>query len=121
MGVINLESKDYVLISLDAAFSNNDDEQIICQRLNIYRRKYWANSNLGSRFYTLRRSKDVPRTIQTVKQFAEEALSDLVPDRFQSILVTATQSIKSRIDLNIEVTRFTGEKQTVLYFVPVGG
>ncbi|MDV2438713.1 phage GP46 family protein [Acinetobacter gerneri] len=121
MGVINLESKDYILISLDSTFSNKDDEQIICQRLNIHRRKYWANLNLGSRFYTLRRSKDVPRTIQTVKQFAEEALSDLVPKRFQSILVTASQAIKSRIDLVIEVANITGEKQKIMYFVPVGG
>ena len=120
MGIINLEIKDYVLTSLDAAFTN-DVLQSVCQRLNIHRRKYWANPNLGSRFYTLRRSKDVPRMLQWVKQFAEEALSDLVPNRLDSINVTTSQSVVSRIDLEIEIVRLTGESQKILYFVPVGG
>jgi len=120
MANIDLKTKDYVLMSLDAAFSK-DEVQAICQRLNIHRRKYWANPNLGSRFYTLRRSKDVSRTIQTVKQYAEEALEGLVPNRFASILVNAVQTIKSQVDLNIEVTQLSGQKQTILYFVKVGG
>ncbi|PAL85790.1 hypothetical protein CEJ75_20115, partial [Acinetobacter baumannii] len=70
MANIDLKTKDYVLMSLDAAFSKNE-VQAICQRLNIHRNKYWANPKIGSRFYTLRRSKDVTRTIQTVKQYAE--------------------------------------------------
>ena len=120
MGTINLETKDYVLTSLDAAF-NDDVVQVVCQRLNIHRGRYWADPNLGSRFYTLKRSKDVPRMIQTVKQYAEEALIDLVPNRLQSLVVSAAQSVKSRIDLKIEITRLTGEKQTIPYFVAVGG
>lgn len=79
------------------------------------------DANLGSRLYTLRRSKDVPRMMQIVKQYAEEALSDLVPARLQSLVVSATQTIKSRVDLSIEITRLTGEKQTIPYFVAVGG
>ena len=67
MGTINLETKDYVLTSLDAAF-NDDVVQVVCQRLNIHRGRYWADPNLGSRFYTLKRSKDVPRMLQIVKQ-----------------------------------------------------
>ena len=51
--------------------------QAVCQRLNIHRRKYWKDPNLGSRSYTLRRSKDVPRIVQLEQQYAEEALSDL--------------------------------------------
>lgn len=120
MGIINLETKDYVLLSLDATFTD-DDEQAICQSLNIHRRKYWANPNKGSRLYTLRRSKDVPRMLQLVKQFAEEALEHLVPTRFENIDVTTTQSRATQIDLKIDVTRFTGQKQTIQYFVPVGG
>lgn len=119
MGIINLESKDYVLLSLDAAFVN-DDVQCVCQRLNIHRGKYWANSNLGSRFYLLKRSKDLLRNVLLAKQYAEEALLDLVPSRFESITVSAFQSEKSRIDLAIDVTRLTGESQKILYFVPVG-
>lgn len=120
MANIDLKTKDYVLMSLDAAFSKNE-VQAICQRLNIHRHKYWANSNIGSRLYTLKRSKDVTRTIQTVKQFAEEALEGLVPNRFAAILVNAVQTVKSQVDLNIEVTQLSGQKQTILYFVKVGG
>lgn len=120
MGTINLEIKDYVLTSLDAAF-NADVVQSVCQRLNIHRGKYWANPNLGSRLYTLRRSKDVPRMLQLVKQFAEEALSDLVPSRLDSVTVTTSQSVVSRIDLEIEIVRLTGESQKIPYFVAVGG
>ncbi|MCU4395973.1 phage GP46 family protein [Acinetobacter junii] len=120
MGTINLETKDYVLTSLDAAF-NDDVVQVVCQRLNIHRGRYWADPNLGSRFYTLKRSKDVPRMLQIVKQYAEEALTDLVPNRLQDLVVSSTQTIKSRIDLKIEITRLTGEKQTIPYFVAVGG
>ncbi|ENX33946.1 hypothetical protein F889_02610 [Acinetobacter colistiniresistens] len=120
MGTINLETKDYILTSLDAAF-NDDVVQSVCLRLNIHRGKYWADPNLGSRFYLLRRSKDVPRMIQTVKQYAEEALADLIPTRLQSLAVIATQTVKSRIDLKIEITRLTGEKQSIPYFVAVGG
>jgi hypothetical protein len=45
MGTINLETKDYVLTSLDAAF-NDDVVQVVCQRLNIHRGRYWADPNL---------------------------------------------------------------------------
>ncbi|VXA54668.1 conserved hypothetical protein [Acinetobacter proteolyticus] len=120
MGNINLETKDYVLSSLNDAFSD-DVVQSVYFRLNMRRRRYWANPDQGSRLYTLRRSKDVPRMLQTVRQYAEEALADLVPERLQSLAVSATQKVKSRIELNIEITRLTGEKQTIPYFVPVGG
>ena len=120
MANINLETKDYVLLSLDATFVN-DDVQCVCQRLNIHRGKHWADNNLGSRFYLLKRSKDLARNILLAKQYAEEALLDLVPSRFQSIVVSASQNLKSHVELAIDVTRLTGEKQTIQYFVPVGG
>lgn len=120
MATIDLESKDYVLLSLDAAFIN-DDVQCVCQRLGIHRGKYWANKNLGSRLYLLSRSKDLPRNLLLAKQYAEEALEDLVPSRFESIAVSAKQSEKSRVDLIIDAVRITGESQKIMYFVPVGG
>lgn len=120
MATIDLESKDYVLLSLDAAFIN-DDVQCVCQRLGIHRGKYWANGNLGSRLYLLSRSKDLPRNLLLAKQYAEEALEDLVPSRFESITVAASQSEKSRVDLTIDAVRITGESQKIMYFVPVGG
>ncbi|OTG68317.1 hypothetical protein B9T25_06445 [Acinetobacter sp. ANC 4470] len=120
MATINLETKDYVLLSLDAAFIN-DDVQCVCQRLGIHRGKFWANPNLGSRLYLLKRSKDLTRNVLLAKQYAEEALNDLVPGRFDSIVVSAKQSERSRIDLIVAATRLTGEIQKILYFVPVGG
>lgn len=120
MGIINLENKDYVLLSLDAAFGQ-DDVQCICQRLNIHRAKYWADPKLGSRLYLLKRAKDLTRNVLLAKQYAEEALFDLVPTRFQAISVHASQKQKSRVDLAIDVIRLSGQKQTIQYFVPVGG
>ena len=120
MAAINLETKDYVLLSLDATFVN-DDVQCVCQRLGIHRGKYWSNPKLGSRLFTLNRSKDLPRNLLLAKQYAEEALEDLVPSRFESIAVLATQSEKSRVDLMIDAVSITGESQKILYFVPVGG
>ena len=120
MATIDLESKDYVLLSLDATFIN-DDVQCVCQRLGIHRGKNWANKNLGSRLYLLSRSKDLPRNLLLAKQYAEEALEDLVPSRFESISVSAKQSEKSRVDLIIDAVRITGESQKNMYFVPVGG
>jgi len=119
MANINLETKDYVLISLDAVFIN-DDIQSVCQRLNIKRGKYWADPNLGSRLHLLQRSKDLPRNVLLAKQYAEEALLDLVPGRFQSIVVNATQNLKSHVVLKIAVTKLSGQQQTIPYFVPVG-
>lgn len=120
MGVINLETKDYVLASLDAAF-NDDIVQSVCLRLNIHRGKYWKDARLGSRLYTLKRSKDVPRLLQIAKQYAEEALLDLVPNRLNSVVVIASQQSQGQIDLNIQITRLSGQLQTIQYFVPVGG
>lgn len=120
MAAINLETKDYVLLSLDATFVN-DDVQCVCQRLGIHRGKYWANSKLGSRLFTLSRSKDLPRNLLLAKQYAEEALEDLVPERFLDLNVSVQNSEVGRIDLLIEVTRLNGQIGKILYFVPVGG
>lgn len=119
MAALTLDTRDYVLMSLDAAFAP-DLEQAIFMRLNIQRGKYWANPNLGSRFYLLRRAKDVSRNVLLCKQYADEALEDLMPDRVASIVTRATQTVQSRVDLHIEVTHLSGSQQTILYHVPVG-
>ena len=120
MAVIHSENKDYELQSLDDVFTQ-DEIQCVLHRLQIERFRYWANPNLGSRLYLLKRSKDVRRNHLLAKQYAEEALEDLVPSRFESIVVLATQSEKSRVDLTINTVSITGESQKILYFVPVGG
>ena len=120
MAKIDLKTNDYIVESLDENF-NPELVQAIVTRLKIQRGKYWANPNLGSRLYLLRRSKDVPRNRLLAIQYAEEALEDLVPGRVADIDITASQSERSRLDLHIEVTLLTGQKQTIIYFVPVGG
>lgn len=121
MGKITAESnKDYQLQSLDDVFSK-DELQCVYNRLSIERFRYWANPNLGSRLYLLKRSKDVHRNRLLAKQYAEEALADLIPSRFESLEVYVQQKEKSRIELTIELTRLNSEVGSILYFVPVGG
>ena len=120
MAQLDLKTRDYVIESLTQNFEVSLVKAVII-RLLTHRGKYWANPNLGSRFYLLRRSKDVPRNLLLAEQYAFEALEDLLDSRVEDIEITATQNEKSRIDLLIEITQLTGEKQTILYFVPVGG
>ena len=100
MARIDIKTRDYIVESLDENFST-DLLQAIILRLSIHRGKYWANPNLGSRFYLLRRSKDVPRIRLLAIQYAKEALEDLKPSRVADIEVTASQSERSRLDLHI--------------------
>lgn len=120
MARIDIKTRDYIIESLDENFST-DLLQAIILRLSIHRGKYWANPNLGSRFYLLRRSKDVPRIRLLAIQYAKEALEDLMPSRVADIQISASQSERSRLDLHMEVTLLTGQKQPIIYFVPVGG
>ncbi|AZN69314.1 hypothetical protein DX910_14710 [Acinetobacter haemolyticus] len=120
MANIDLKTRDYIVDSLDENF-DADLFQAVIMRLNIHRGKYWANPNLGSRFYLLKRSKDVPRNKLLAIQYAEEALADLVPGRIADLDVTASQNERSRLNLHIEITLLTGQKQNIIYFVPVGG
>ena len=120
MASTNLITKDYVLPSISAPFQD-DIINVICQRLHIHRNKYWANPNLGSKLYTLRRSKDVPRISQLAKQYVQEALKDLVPTRLQSFEVQTSQTKTGQLDIDIDITLLTGHTQTIQYFVAVGG
>lgn len=120
MAKLDFKTRDYEIESLAENFDINLVQAVLL-RLAIHRGKYWANKNLGSRLYLLKRSKDVARNRLLAKQYATEALEDLIPERIQDMDVIATQSEQSRIDLRIELTKFTGEKQTIIYFVPVGG
>ena len=120
MAHLTTNTRDYIIESLDAPL-DADLVQAVLMRLNVHRGKYWANPDIGSRFYLMRRAKDVPRNLLLAKQYADEALDDLVPARAQSIITTAQRIEKGRIDLHIEITRLTGEKQIIIYFIQVGG
>lgn len=50
MAKIDLITKDYK--NWDDKF-DQDIIDVICQRLNIHRKKYWANPQLGSQLYIL--------------------------------------------------------------------
>lgn len=118
MAKIDLITKDYK--NWEDKF-DQDIIDVICQRLNIHRKKYWANPQLGSQLYTLRRSKDVLRVSQLAKQYVEEALKDLVPTRIQKLNVSTSRKMQGKLDIQIEITRLTGQTQTIQYFVAVGG
>lgn len=120
MANLSVNTRDYVIASLDLPF---DVElwQSVLMRLNTHRGGYWANPNLGSRFHLMRRSKDVARNRLIAKQYADEALRDLMPARVAAITTTVSQLEKGRINLKIEITRLTGDKQSIIYFVKVGG
>jgi len=120
MAKLDLYSKDYVTASLESDFSQ-DDIEVIKTCLTAHRGKWWRNKNLGSRLYQLAGSKDVKRNIRLAKQYADEAVQDLVPARFLALEVTAAQHESSRIDLTLEITTLTGHKQNIIHFVQVGG
>ena len=63
----------------------------------------------------------MPRIVQLEQQYAEEALSDLAPDRLASVVVSATQTMRIKLISLIEATKLTGLKQDIPYFVAVGG
>lgn len=120
MAHLTTNTRDYIIQSLDTPL-DADLVQAVLMRLNVHRGKYWANPDLGSRFYLMRRAKDVPRNLLLAKQYADEALDGLVPARAQSLITTAKRSEKGRVDLHIEVERLTGAKQIIIYFIQVGG
>lgn len=120
MAKLDIKTRDYIIQSLNQKF-DDDVIQAIIMRLSIHRGKYWANNKLGSRLYLLKRSKDVQRNKLLAKQYAMEALEDLVPNRLEKIDISALNQEQSQIDLNIEITQLNGEKKKITYFVPVGG
>ena len=116
MATIDLESKDYVLLSLDAAFVN-DDVQCVCQRLGIHRGKYWANPKIGSRLFTLNRSKDLPRNLLLAKQYAEEALAWMKSDGIaRDIQATSEIVFPARLNLIIRYLPPDGDWQEFKFF-----
>lgn len=89
-------------------------------RLMIPLGSYWADPELGSLLYTLRREKDRPRIARLAVQYAREALQGLLDDgRAIAIDVTAEQPHDGRLLLLIEVTDAGGRTQTFQHHVQV--
>lgn len=120
MAEINFAQKDYALPSLNAAFTQDEIQSVlIC--LHQHRGKHFARPAQGSYLYKLRRSKDVERNKVLARQYAEQALAHMVPDRFRDIQITAERNTAHRIDLTINLIKLSGQAQIIHYFVQVGG
>ncbi|MEQ1412259.1 phage GP46 family protein [Acinetobacter indicus] len=120
MAEIDFQNKDYVLPSLNSAFTQDDIQSVlIC--LYQHRGQHFATPDQGSYLYKLRRSKDVERNKVLARQYAQQALEHMVPNRFRDIQVMAERKEQSRIDLTITLTKLSGQAQIIHYFVPVGG
>ncbi|GEM_PF-510086 len=116
----NLGGKDYVIHSLNNAFTQDDIQSVlIC--LHQHRGKHFAKPNQGSYLYKLRRAKDVERNKVLARQYAEQALEHMMPNRFKQIDVSASRTAAGRIDLTIKLTKLGGQSQIIHYFVKIGG
>lgn len=74
---------------------------------------YWADPELGSLLYTLRREKDKSRVGRLATQYAESALKPLLSDgRATSITVNAEQPHNGWLLLSVEVVQADGQVQT---------
>jgi len=81
---------------------------------------YWADKSLGSRFYLLKRSKDVQRNTKLAIQYGEEALQPLIDSkRADQIVVNAEWNHDGRLYVFGEVYQL-GQLLTVFgHFVKV--
>lgn len=81
---------------------------------------WWADTSLGSRLHELQRSKDLSRVGALAKQYAEDALKPLLDDgRTKAIAVTVEQPHNGRLELLVEVTDVTGDRQVFRHLVRV--
>lgn len=116
---INPATKDYVLLQGAAqrdpagGLANS-----IYLRLTVRRGSYWADGTFGSKLYLLARAKDVARQARLAVQYANDALSPLVPGRASAISIAAEHQ-PGRLNLLIEVTALSGDTLTFKHPVQV--
>ena len=80
---------------------------------------WWADPTLGSRLHELERELDVPRVRILARQYAEQALASLIPERASRISVTTDQRRTSWCDLRVSVVDLTGQEQVFKHPVRV--
>jgi len=123
--MIDPVSRDYVIangsVQLDPA---NGLLNAAYLRLMTPLGSYWADPDLGSKLYLLRRMKDLPRVAVLAKQYAEQALAPLIKDGRASVIDVSTQRTKSadvsgRLNLLIEITDAGGRNVTFTHPVTV--
>lgn len=89
-------------------------------RLTVPLGSWWADPNLGSRLYLLRRSKDLSRVGNLANQYATEALKPLVDDgRAASVSVDVQQPHNGWLLLLVTVTDSAGVEQVFQHPVRV--
>lgn len=91
-------------------------------RLTIPLGSWWAQSDVGSKLYLLRREKDVTRVHKLARQYAEEALAPLTADtdgRAKSITVETFQGEPGWLLLLITVIQADGITVPFKHFVRV--
>lgn len=89
-------------------------------RLMVPKGRYWADPELGSLLYTLRREKDRPRVSALAVQYARDALQGLLDDgRATTVDVSTEQPHDGRLLLLVEVTDAGGRMQTFTHHVQV--
>lgn len=72
---------------------------------------WWADPALGSRLHELERERDVARVYVLARQYAEQALAPLLPERARRIVVSASRPRPGWCDLHIAVEDATGQQQ----------
>lgn len=119
--LIDPTKKDYVLLSGVIQRDPSGGLLNACYlRLTVELGSYWADPTIGSLLHTLRREKDVLRVGVLAKQYAEQALAPLMPNRATSITVTVSQPLNGFLWLYIEVIAASGEPLTFKHPVSVG-
>lgn len=114
-------TRDYVLLQGQAARDPANGLLNACYlRLTVELGSYWEDLTLGSKLYLLRREKDVSRAVVLAKQYAEQALAPLMPDRATQINVSTFRPGNGRLYLLIEVIAASGETLTFKHPISVG-
>lgn len=119
--LIDPATRDYTLTAGGdlATTDSNGLQNAAYLRLETPLGSYWADPSLGSKLYTLKREKDVPRVQILAVQYAKEALQPLLDDgRATAIDVTGLRD-NHRLYLMISLTAASGEVVRLKYFVQV--
>lgn len=80
---------------------------------------YWQDPTLGSRLHELQRLKDVARVAVLARQYAEQALAQLLDDGRAKRITVTTERQPGRLALYIEVLDASGRTQTLRHAVKV--
>lgn len=114
--LIDPVTRDYVIVAGSPKRDEADGlANAVYLRLETPLGSYWADPSLGSKLYTLQRTKDLPRVERQAKQYAQEALAPLLADGRATAIEISTQRVKvgdgsGRLNLLIEVTAASGAR-----------